>query len=144
MRPVAILTRQKVTQDVVAQIQEQRSLGVERAVVKDWEWEVIESIVLQLKLLEVGEAIEGAGVDVADLVVGEDEGYQVGKVPEGPGLYVLDEVPRQHDGLELGHAAELARSHHSEFIKGQPDVSEIFVHIFVEQVCRDPLKFVRL
>ena len=92
----------------------------------------------------MGETVKGAGVDIADLVVGEDQGDEVWEVPEGPSLDVLDEIPREHDGLQLVHAAELACSHHAEFVKRQPDVTEIFVNIFVEQVCRDPLKFVRL
>lgn len=133
-----------MAQDVVTEIQKQRGLGIEGAVVKNWKGEVIESVVLQLELLEVGETVEGSGIDVADLVVGQDQGHEIGEVPEGPSLDIFDEISREDDGLKLVHAAELTRSHYAEFVKRQPDVAEIFVNIFVEQVCRDPLKFVRL
>ena len=99
---------------------------------------------MQLELLKVGQTVEGPGVDVADLVVGQDQGHEVGEIPEGPSLDVFDEISREDDGLQLVHAAELASSHYAEFVKRQPDITEIFVNIFVEQVCRDPLKFVRL
>ena len=44
--------------------------------------EVVERVVLQLELLQVGEAGEGVEVDGAQLVVRQDQGHQVREVAE--------------------------------------------------------------
>ena len=46
------------------------------------EREVVERVVLQLELLQVGEAGEGVEVDGAQLVVRQDQGHQVREVAE--------------------------------------------------------------
>ena len=98
----ACVAGQQVAQHVVAEVEAERGVGVGRAVGEHLEnnqiffsapnifpllhthrqREVVERVVLQLKLLQVGEAGEGVEVDGAQLVVRQDQGHQVRQVAE--------------------------------------------------------------
>ena len=90
------------------------------------------------------QAGEGAVVDSADPIVGEDQGDDIRKVSEGSRLDIFDEVSCQHDCLKLGQVGELTIPHHPQFIEGKPNISQVLVNIFVQEVCRDSLEFICL
>ena len=85
----------------MAEVKKHWAVRMASAVCKNRKREVVQAVVLQLQLLQVGQGDEGPPVDAGDLVVGEDEGDEVGQVPERAHLDVSQSVARQHDRLQL-------------------------------------------
>ena len=128
----------------MAEIKEHRAVRMSSAVGKHGQREVVQAVVLQLQLLQVGQGDERPPVDAGDLVVGQDQGDKVGQVPEGAHLDVPQSVPGQHDRLQLLKTGELAHAQQSKPVEGEPDVPQVLVDVLVQQVGRDRRQLVRL